>query len=61
MEPPSLVRSVKNHLYKEIYEQAIERKEDILKSKVYRYGDKLPTVEWGHKMFVNGVEHKRLV
>lgn len=61
MEPPSLVRSVKNYLYKEVYGQAIERKEDILKSKVYRYGDKLPTVEWGHKMFVNGVERKRLV
>lgn len=56
----SLLRSVKNYFYKEIYIQAIDRKEDVLKSKVYRYGDKLPTVEWGHKMFVNGVERKRL-
>jgi len=61
MKPEVLVRNVKNHFYKEIYNIAIKKGEDILNSKIYRYGDKLPTAEWGQKIVVNGVEHKRIV
>ena len=61
LTPEVLVRNVKNYFYKEIYNEAISKGEDVLKSKIYRYGDKLPTAEWGQKIIVNGVVHKRLV
>jgi hypothetical protein len=59
--PKVLVRNVKDNFYNEVYKEAIGRGESLLKSYVYRYGDKLPTAEWGQKIFVNGVEHKRIV
>ena len=61
LKPKPLIHNVKNHFYSEIYNDVIQKGGDILKSKVYRYGDKLPTTEWGQKILVNGVEHKRIV
>jgi hypothetical protein len=61
LKPKVLVRNVKDNFYKEVYKEAIGRGESLLKSYVYRYGDKLPTAEWGQKIFVDGVEHKRIV
>jgi hypothetical protein len=61
LKPKVLVRNVKDNFYNEVYKEAIGRGESLLKSYVYRYGDKLPTAEWGQKIFVNGVEHKRIV
>ena len=61
LEPKPLIHNVKNHFYSEIYNDVIQKGGDILKSKVYRYGDKLPTTDWGQKILVNGVEHKRIV
>jgi len=61
LKPKVLVRNVKDNFYKEVYKEAIGKGESLLKSYVYRYGDKLPTAEWGQKIFVDGVEHKRIV
>ena len=61
LEPKPLIHNVKSHFYSEIYNDVIQKGGDILKSKIYRYGDKLPTTEWGQKILVNGVEHKRIV
>lgn len=59
--PEPLVRSVKNYFYTEVYNEAISRKEEVLQTKIYKFGDKLPTTAWGHKIFVNGVERKRII
>jgi hypothetical protein len=61
MGPEPLVRSVKNYFYRELYIRARDKGEEILQTKIYKFGDKMPTTEWGHKIFVNGVERKRLV
>lgn len=61
MGPQPLIRSVKNYFYRELYIRARDKGEEVLQTKVYKFGDKMPTTEWGHKILVNGVERKRLV
>lgn len=61
MSPENLVRNVRNYFYKEIYNIGIDKGEKVLQTKVYKFGDKLPTVEWGSQIIVDGAVHKRLV
>ena len=44
-------------MYKELYKKSGD---NVYKVKVIKPGDKLVTSEWGSKVYVNGVEVKRI-
>lgn len=48
--PETIVRNVKTRFYDELYHNAIEKGDEICKSKVVKFGDTLPTVKWGYKI-----------
>lgn len=58
--PENIVKNVRKYFYDEIYNAAKVKGEQVLQTKVYKFGDKLPTVEWGHEIIVDGVKCKRI-
>ena len=55
-----LIHNVRKYFYNEVYNKAIEDGDDVRQTKVYKFGDKIPTVEWGCKIFVDGQEVRRI-
>jgi len=56
----NLVKGVKELFFTELYKDGMRRGENYHKVKVFRTGEKIGTCYWGHKMFVDGKEVKRL-
>lgn len=55
-----LIKYAKDRLMAEVYHRAIKDGESIFRTKVFKYGDRMPTMLWGHKILVNGQERKRI-
>ena len=55
--PEFLAYATKQHMYKELYKKSGD---SVFKIKVVKPGDKLVTSEWGSKVYVKGVEVKRI-
>jgi hypothetical protein len=60
MSPNVLTANVKTHFYNEIYNAAIRDGDELRRSKVFKFGDKIPTVVWGYKIVVDGKIVKRI-
>lgn len=56
----NLVKSIRELLFKELYKEGLEEGKQYLKTKVLKPGEKLGTCNWGHKIFVDGVEVQRI-
>lgn len=60
MKAEVLVRNVKTHFYDELYHALAREGENIFAVKTYKFGDKLPTMEWGHEILIDGVPCNRV-
>lgn len=57
----NLLKSIKELFFRDLYQKGLSEGENYLKAKVYKPGQKLGTCTWGHKMFVDGQEVRRIV
>jgi len=61
MKPEVLIKNVKVRFYKELYKNILDKGGNIFSVKHYKYGDDIPTMEWGHDILVDGVPQHRFV
>lgn len=58
--PDTLLNNVKTKFFDEVYTEESRKGVNLFRTKVFKHGDKLPTIGWGSKLIVDGQLRNRI-